>query len=214
LWCNDIADKKRTVRHQEDVMTTTQQTRTTTPRGATSPLEHVTVVPTAGARALAVLRISTGFVFLWAFLDKLFGFGYATGSAKAWINGGSPTKGFLSRVEVGPFESFFHSIAGATWANWLFMLGLAGIGIALILGVGLRIAAIGGSIMMLMMWAAEWPLAKFTSAGEPTMSTNPFMDYHIIYALVLIAVAFAANGRVFGLGDKWAQLTGNRRFLQ
>ena len=35
------------------------------------------------AKALAVLRISTGFVFLWAFLDKTFGFGYATPSAKA-----------------------------------------------------------------------------------------------------------------------------------
>jgi len=42
------------------------------------------------ARALAVLRITTGFVFLWAFLDKTFGFGYATPSAKAWIHGGSP----------------------------------------------------------------------------------------------------------------------------
>jgi hypothetical protein len=118
-----------------------------------------------------------GFEFLWAFLDKTFGFGYATPSARAWINGGSPTKGFLSNVAVGPFESTFHAWAGAAWADWLFMVGLLAIGLALVLGIGLRVAAVSGSVMMmLLMWAAEWPLAKFTSAGEPAMSTNPIVD--------------------------------------
>ena len=45
--------------------------------------------------AVALTRILLGFVFLWAFLDKTFGLGYATEPAKAWINGGSPTTGFL-----------------------------------------------------------------------------------------------------------------------
>ena len=85
-------------------------------------------ITTQAARFLAVFRVALGFVFLWAFLDKTFGFGYATSSAKAWINGGSPTKGFLSRVAVGPFESIFHDWAGAVWADWLFMLGLLGWG--------------------------------------------------------------------------------------
>src|SRR5689334_12004100 len=47
------------------------------------------------AYALASLRLLTGFVFLWAFLDKTFGLGYATASGKGWLDGGSPTKGFL-----------------------------------------------------------------------------------------------------------------------
>ena len=87
---------------------------------------------------------------------------YLTGppSPAAWINGGSPTKGFLSRVAVGPFESTFHAWAGAGWADWLFMIGLLAIGVALIVGVGLRIAAVSGSLLMLAMWAAEWPLGK------------------------------------------------------
>src|SRR4029453_123675 len=38
----------------------------------------------------------------------------------------SPTKGFLGNVAVGPFESVFHSWAGAAWADWLFMIGLLG----------------------------------------------------------------------------------------
>jgi thiosulfate dehydrogenase [quinone] large subunit len=162
---------------------------------------------TAGAaRFLAVFRVVLGFAFLWAFLDKTFGFGYATPAARAWINGGSPTKGFLSGVAVGPFESTFHAWAGAAWVDWLFMAGLLGIGIALILGIGLRIAAVSGTLMMLLMWAAEWPPAKFTSAGEPSMSTNPIVDYHIVYALVLIALALTYAGNTWGLGRLWARL--------
>jgi thiosulfate dehydrogenase [quinone] large subunit len=86
------------------------------------------------------------------------------------------------------------------------MLGLLGIGIALILGIGLRIAAVSGTLMMLGMWAAEWPLAKLTSAGEPTMSTNPIVDYHIIYALAMIALAAIYAGHTWGLGKPWAKL--------
>jgi thiosulfate dehydrogenase [quinone] large subunit len=164
------------------------------------------IITARATKFLAIVRVVVGFEFLWAFLDKTFGFGYATPSAKAWINGGSPTKGFLSGVAVGPFEATFHSWAGTPWANWLFMIGLLGIGVALVLGIGLRIAAVSGTLMMLGMWAAEWPLAKFTSAGEPSMSTNPIVDYHIIYALALIARALTYAGHTWGLGKLWAKL--------
>lgn len=159
-----------------------------------------------GAIALAVLRITTGFVFLWAFFDKFFGLGYATKPAGAYLYGGSPTKGFLSRVAVGPFESTFHAWAGDSWADWLFMLGLLGIGVAVIAGIGLRFAAVAGTLMMLLMWAAEWPLAQFTSAGEPSMSTNPIVDYHIVYAVALVTVAFTNAGDTWGFGRQWARL--------
>jgi thiosulfate dehydrogenase [quinone] large subunit len=171
----------------------------------TQPAPERTIT-TGAAKFLAVFRVVLGLEFLWAFLDKTFGLGYATPSARAWINGGSPTKGFLSRVAVGPFEDTFHTIAGAPWADWLFMVGLLGIGVALILGIGLRVAAVSGTVMMVLMWAAEWPLAKFTSAGEPSMSTNPIVDYHIIYALALIALAVTFAGHIWGLGKRWARL--------
>ena len=45
--------------------------------------------------ARGTIRLSLGWVFLWAFLDKLFGFGHETTSKQAWIHGGSPTLGFL-----------------------------------------------------------------------------------------------------------------------
>lgn len=163
-------------------------------------------VTAVGSHVFAGLRLLTGFVFLWAFLDKTFGFGYATQSGKGWIEGGSPTKGFLSGVAVGPMESTFHDWAGAAWADWLFMLGLLGIGLALIAGIGLRLAAVAGTALMALMWIAEWPPAKHLSDGSPSMSTNPFADYHLIYAVALIALAAAGAGATWGLGKTWAKL--------
>jgi hypothetical protein len=62
----------------------------------------VTGVHPVGTVAIIGLRLSLGFLFLWAFLDKAFGLGYSTSSKDAWIRGGSPTKGFLSGADVGP----------------------------------------------------------------------------------------------------------------
>ncbi|GAA2216226.1 DoxX family membrane protein [Nonomuraea monospora] len=138
----------------------------------------------------AAARISIGWVFLWAFLDKTFGFGFATPAAKAWINGGSPTTGFLKGTGENALGGFFSALAGQAWVDWLFMAGLAGVGLALVLGIGTRIAAGAGTAMLLLMWAAELPL-----------TTNPFMDDHIIYSIVLIGLALAGAGRTLGLGN-------------
>ncbi len=183
------------------------------PVSQTPSTDHPEFAPSPGgllsstaAKALAVLRIATGFVFLWAFLDKLFGLGYSTASSKAWIHGGSPTKGFLSHVEVGPLQSVYHSIAGTWWADTLFMLGMFAVGVALITGVGLRLAAAAGALIMAMMWFGEFPLARHTSAGAATASTNPLTDYHFIYAAVLLVLASSYAGDAWGLGRIWARL--------
>ncbi|SDO90100.1 DoxX family membrane protein [Actinacidiphila guanduensis] len=165
-----------------------------------------TVMTPAVARVAAVVRIATGFVFLWAFLDKTFGWHYATGSGKGWIDGGSPTKGFLSNIHVGPLQGFFRDIAGDGWADWLFMLGMLGIGLALVSGVALRITAVAGTVMMAMMWAAEWPLAQHLSGGAPSGSSNPLVDYHVLYALAAILSAALYAGNTWGLGRIWARL--------
>lgn len=156
--------------------------------------------------AIAALRIGTGFVFLWAFLDKTFGLHYSTPSAKAWIHGGSPTKGFLANVGVGPWQSMFHAWAGKEWADWLFMLALLGIGLALVLGVGLRLAAIAGVALVTLMWFAVFPIAQHASDGTATGSVNPFVDEHVMDALALIAIAAFGTGSRLGLGAWWARL--------
>ena len=185
---------------------------TITRPGRAHPVEAVAEPPT-GDRArpapsawMVALRAAIGFVFLWAFADKLFGLRYSTPSERAWINGGSPTKGFLSNVDVGPLAGTFRAIAGDAWADWLFMLGLLAIGVAVLAGVALRPAAAGGSVLMALMWMAEWHPARFTSAGEATGSTNPLVDYHVIYALALIVIAATYAGDRWGLGRVWARL--------
>ena len=144
---------------------------------------------------LAAARISIGWVFLWAFLDKTFGLGFATAAEDAWINGGSPTTGFLQFATEGKvFHEVFAGLAGPA-ADWLFMVGLAGIGVALIAGIAMRIAAASGATLLTLMWAAELRLEN-----------NPFMDDHIVYALVLVALAIYGAGRTLGLGRVWEQL--------
>jgi thiosulfate dehydrogenase [quinone] large subunit len=166
---------------------------------------------TSAAKALAVLRIATGFVFLWAFLDKTFGLAYSTPAAKAWIHGGSPTKGFLGSVDVGPFQTASHAIAGSPWVDWLFMAGMLGVGVALIAGVAVRASAVAGVLIMAMMWFAEFPLAQSASDGSASGSTNPLTDYHLIYAVVLVVLALTHAGDTWGLGRTWAGLPFVRR---
>lgn len=138
-------------------------------------------------------RIGMGWIFLWAFLDKLFGFGFATPAGKGWIDGGNPTKGFLSNAE-GPFAGFYHALAGTTFANVMFMAGLLGIGLALLLGIGMRIAAGSGALLLVMMYTAVLP---------PT--TNPVIDDHLIQAILLIGLAATNAGNTLGLGGWWAK---------
>ncbi|MBF4621424.1 DoxX family protein [Clavibacter sp. VKM Ac-2542] len=162
--------------------------------------ERTRVTTERGRVALAVLRIATGFVFLWAFLDKTFGLGFSTPVDRAWINGGTPAQGFLTSPAVtGPLTDFFAGLANPL-VDALFMLAMLGIGLAVILGIGLRVSAVVGTGVMLMMYLAEWPF----TAG--TASTNPLVDYHIVYALALIVVAYLSAGDTFGLGRAWRRL--------
>jgi thiosulfate dehydrogenase (quinone) large subunit len=154
---------------------------------------------------LVGLRLAIGFEFLWAFLDKTFGLGYATASTDAWVNGGSPTNGFLAGANVGPFQGIFRSLAGVPGMDWLFMIGLLGIGVALILGVAIRPAAFSGVLMLTMMWAAVWVPAKM-AGGQPSGSNNPLVDDHIVSIFALIVLAALATWGAGYLGRKWAAL--------
>ena len=166
---------------------------TTTTGGGVTPAETTTA--TATRYVLAGLRLALGWIFLWAFLDKLLGLGFATTADNAWIDGGSPTRGFLGNAVKGPFADLYSSFAGAAWADWLFMTGLAGIGLALILGIGMRIAATTGALLLALMWTAVLP-----------PQNNPFMDDHLIYAGVLTLLALTAAGDTLGLGTIWKRL--------
>lgn len=179
--------------------TTTASARRTS--GAGSPLPAVHATNSGAARkGLAVLRMSMGFMFLWAFFDKTFGFGYSTMSSDAWIHGGSPSQGFLtSATVIGPFKPLFAAIASPA-SDILFMIGMLAIGLAVMVGIGLRISAVVGTFILLLMYLAEW------SFGSNAASTNPLVDYHVIYALVLIVLSLVSAGDTWGFGLDWKRL--------
>ena len=156
--------------------------------------------PTA-RKFFALARIGLGWLFLWAFFDRLFGFGFPTDAADAWVEGGSPTTTFLEVESAGPLESVFQGLAGQVWVDWVFMIGLAGIGLALMLGIGVRIAAVTGATLLVLMWAA-------TLLPEH----NPFMTERLILALMLIGLAWSDSGETWGFGRSWKQTTLVQRF--
>jgi thiosulfate dehydrogenase [quinone] large subunit len=158
-------------------------------------------------------RIALGWVFLWAFLDKAFALGFATGRLEnggidffakdaAWLNGGHPTAGFLEFGTKGPFKDFYAGLAGQTWVDWVYMLSMLLIGLALILGIGTRLAAIGGIIWM----------GLFYTAGAIWPENNPFVDEHVVFAIVLAGIAYVAAGRYLGLGKYWERVLLVKRY--
>jgi thiosulfate dehydrogenase [quinone] large subunit len=171
-----------------------------------SRLQHLRLPTRRPHYALGALRIVVGWTFLWAFADKLLALGYATGrdaetgavdrfGDAAWIHGGSPTFGFLNFGADGPFADFYHSIAGDTWADWAFMLGLLSIGVAFTFGIFTRLGTIAGVAMYLMMFTVVLP-----------PENNPIFDDHILGAAAILVLGLYSAGRYLGLGQWWEKL--------
>jgi thiosulfate dehydrogenase (quinone) large subunit len=93
----------------------------------------------------------------------------------------------------------------AAWIDWVYMVSMLAIGVALILGIGTRLAALGGIAWMAIFYTATaiWP------------DNNPFLDNHIIEAAVLAGLFLANAGRYYGLGKAWQRLdiVKGRRYL-
>ena len=147
------------------------------------------------ALLLFLIRICFAFTFLWAFFDKLFGLGFTTPVEKSWLMGTSPTTGFLLNATKGPFSSFFHTLAGSPFVDWLFMLGLLLIGLALLFGVLMRLACYSGALLFLFMWLAVLPPEH-----------NPLIDEHIVYLFTLLLLFHLQAGHSYGYGKQWNKL--------
>ena len=198
-------------------MTTSERAGVTSQQTSRGSADQLADTSSRAFRYVAgILRLSLGWVFLWAFLDKTFALGFSTGrnpdtgvvtrfGEDAWIHGASPTLGFLKFGTEGPLASFYQGLAGAAWADWLFMIGLLGIGLALMLGVAMRITTVSAVALLIMMWSAALP-----------KTTNPLIDDHIIYALTLVVLTLAGAGSMLGLGKRWNRLdiVQRHRFLQ
>ncbi|MBR9676093.1 hypothetical protein GOV05_03735 [Candidatus Woesearchaeota archaeon] len=174
-----------------------------------------------GLMVFALTRISIGLIFLWAFFDKLIGLGFTTCRGEtgieimcksAWLKGGSPTFGFLNFASKGPFSDFYKDLTTGQFTimhdftinlpfvpvlvDWLFMIGLLGIGIGLIFGIAMNLSTYSGALMLFLMWTAVLPPEH-----------HPFMDDHLIYALVLLAMNWIGNSTdKFSFAEKWKSL--------
>lgn len=126
-----------------------------------------------------ILRIMMGFIFLWSALDSLFGLGFP--AEEGWLtHGASPTFGYLNFATYGPFATFFQGLAGNPLVDLLFVGGQLLIGLALLLGIGVKIAAFSGALQMLLIYFSAFPYEN-----------NPLIDSHIIYIVILIGIAAA-----------------------
>jgi thiosulfate dehydrogenase [quinone] large subunit len=142
-----------------------------------------------------LLRLAMGLTFLWAFVDKVFGWGFATKPEQAWLAGGSPTTGFLQNAVHGPFVDFYHSLAGMPLVDWLFMLGLLFVGISLTFGVFVKLGSLTGIAMLFLM---------YTAVGIPP-ANHPFIDDHVVNILIMIGLMVSNSGDYLGCGVAWSR---------
>ncbi|NYI41018.1 hypothetical protein [Demequina lutea] len=172
-----------------------------------------------GRYSLSLARIALGWVFLWAFIDKVFGLGFATcRDAKtgvvnvmcdsAWLAGGHPTEGYLKSASGGfggdPTGVYGEMFKGwGTWSlggfrplDWAFMLGLFAVGTALMLGIGTKLGAWGAVGLLVLMYIAHFD-----------NSNNPVYDEHIPYALAIVGIVFTElKFQAIGLGGWWRKM--------
>jgi thiosulfate dehydrogenase [quinone] large subunit len=183
-------------------MTSTANSPTATTRTAGPTLQPEIVTRPFARYVLALARIVTGLYFLWAFVDKLLGLGFSTPSANAWINGGTPAQGYIGNVAVnGPIGPFFE-LFNNPFGDVLFMAALLGIGVALVFGAGLKVAAVSGALLLLFMDLASPPWAL-------EGATNPLIDSHVLEGFLVILPALTLAGDTWGLGRWWSTVVGD-----
>jgi len=96
----------------------------------------------------------------------------------------SASEVLLDLIPENPVEAMTRAFQGDMIAVMVF---------ALILGIGVKLASIGGIVWMAIFYTATaiWP------------EHNPFVDDHVVSALVLGALFFANAGIYLGLGKVW-----------
>lgn len=123
----------------------------------------------------------------------MFGLGHQSTSAQAWINGGNPTKGFLSG-SVGVFSSFYQSIAGR---------GRGELPVHARAARDRRLAITPHRDAIRRRGRLSHARSDVSASLPP--QDNLFLDNHIMYALLLIGLALVGAGNTLGLGRRWTQ---------
>ncbi len=129
---------------------------------------------------LFLLRIALGWMFFWSGITKVLDPAW---SAAGYLQGAKTLTGFyqwLATPALLPFTNFFN--------EW----GLTLLGLALILGVFLRLGAILGAGLMFLYYL---PILQF-----PYPDPHSFLiDQHIIYIAALFVLASCRASRAWGV---------------
>jgi thiosulfate dehydrogenase (quinone) large subunit len=150
-------------------------------------------------------------LYLWAFVSQGFGIVYknsvtdATGkvsygwhfsydTSMGWITSGfthSPTASFTGSTH-GPLAFIPQNLpTGLDDFGWMFAIG--GLGVALTLGICMRIAGIGGFLLNILIWFSSFP-----------PNGNPIIDgEHMAFAFGILLLMFLHAGNRFGFGRWW-----------
>jgi thiosulfate dehydrogenase (quinone) large subunit len=133
--------------------------------------------------SLFLLRISVGWMMFYAGITKVIN---PSWSAEGYLKGAKTFPGLFQwflQPNILPLINFVN--------EW----GLTLLGVALILGVFVRISSILGAVLMLLYYL---PILDFP---YPNLHSY-IVDEHIIYAFVLLLFASLRAGRVWGL-ENW-----------
>lgn len=141
---------------------------------------------------IVLLRVYTGVFFAYHGISKISGGNFADGL------GGFVT----SQLEnsFGFFRPFLESVVLPNQGLFAFLVawGELAVGIAMILGLATRYAAVAGAIMLASFWFAK---------GQGLLSGQ---NHDVIWVFIFIVLAGLHAGRVMGLDQK---LVGRFRFL-
>lgn len=152
----------------------------------------------------ALLRVTVGAVMLWAGLEKLIGtpggwsaagfLKFATAGTLGWpFVSGEPAEGTI----YNPTHDFWVNLAANDTAiqvvNFLVVFGEIAIGVALILGLFTRFAALMGALMMAVFFIAAWDFAY------------GIVNQHLTYLVVFLTVVGIGAGKYYGLDATLAE---------
>lgn len=142
--------------------------------------------------AVVALRLVMGYVILSAGLGKL--------AEDGWTNpGGWTAEGYLVHgvADANPLKDMYLWFADHLWLiDPLVMWTQILIGLALVLGVFVRLACLGGAMQMLLFWMGAWTAGLV--AGLP-VENGYVIDSSFVYALLLFGLGAVGAGRILGL---------------
>lgn len=137
--------------------------------------------------SLTALRVATGWMMFYAGITKLMNPAW---SAEGYLRGAKTFPGLFA---------WFASPGVLPVVNFLNEWGLTLLGVSLILGFGVRLSSILGSVLMLLYY---FPILD----GWYPNAHSFIVDEHLIYAAALLVLAAVRAGRVWGV-DGWGAVS-------